>query len=179
MKTYVTVYSRFDVKNAINNISKRVSDIIENKGSENCIIMTVLEGGSFLSHKIIDKLGQDMLSELITTSIKISSYQGTSRGQIKFDYIPDIDLTNKTVIVVDDFCDSGNTVKELHSFLKNKNVAEDVFVTLLARTRRQIPSDVKLIYGIEDNTSNYYIGCGMDEDNKSRYVENIITIVNT
>ena len=178
MKQYITVYDAYRVKTAILKLTDHVREIIEDKGAENCIVLTVLEGGAYLANKIIDRLPQDMLASLETASIKVSSYHGDQHGELVHNYIPDINCKNKTVIIIDDFCDSGSTTNSLDKLYRDTFEANDViFVTLLARTRRELSQGVKLLYGIEDSTSNFYIGCGLDEDGKSRNINKIITTV--
>lgn len=176
MKHYVTVYDRFRVKAAIVSLASRVTEIIEEHGAENCILLTVLEGGSFLANKIIDRLPQGMLTSLETASVKVSSYHGDLQGDLTYDYLPNVDCKGKTVILIDDFCDSGSTTNNLYKiFINRYDAGEVIFVTLLARKRRKLYSCVKLLYGIEDNTENFYFGCGMDEDGKGRYMNEIVT----
>ena len=176
MKQYITIYNRFRVKAAIVSLASRVAEIIEERGAENCILLTVLEGGSYLSSKIIDRLPQGMLSSLETASIKVSSYHGDQRGELVYDYLPNVDCKGKTVILIDDFCDSGSTTNNLHKIYTERfEAGEVIFVTLLARKRRKLDPDINLLYGIEDNTENFYFGCGMDEEGKGRFINEIVT----
>ena len=174
MDRYITVYNRFKIKQAITSLANRVYQLIECKGAENCILVTVLSGGAYLSHKVIDKLSQDMLVSLTTVDIKVSSYKGQERSQIVDEYIPHIDCKGKTVIVIDDFCDSGNTLNHLLQYFNSLQVDEVQFVTLLARKRRKCVEDLRLWYGIEDDTRNFYIGCGLDDNERSRYLDEIV-----
>lgn len=176
MRQYITAYNSFKTKEAIILLSYKVEKIIEERGAENCILLTVLEGGAYLASKIINRLPQDMLASLETASIKVSSYHGSERGEIRESYIPNLKCQEKTIIVIDDFCDSGTTTNYLDNLYRNQYKAKDVIiVTLLARKKRKLNDSVNLLYGIEDNTDNFYIGCGMDEDNRSRYVDTIMT----
>lgn len=178
MKRYITVYDSFRVKQAIIQLANRVYGLIDKYGAENCVYLTVLEGGAFLSHRIIDKLAQDMLNELVTASVKVSSYKGDQHGELIYDYIPNVDCKGKIVIIVDDFCDSGSTTNNLNKLYRNRFEAEKViFVTLLARKRRKLDENVELIYGIEDDTDNFYYGCGLDDNGKGRYINRILTTV--
>ena len=138
MNRYITVYDRFEIKRAIFSLTNRVYQLIEHKGAENCILVTVLSGGAYLSHKIIDKFSQDILANLTTVDIKVSSYKGQERSQIVDEYLPHIDCEGKTVIVIDDFCDSGSTLNHLLQYFNSLQVDEVQFVTLLARTRRKL-----------------------------------------
>lgn len=177
MKHYTTVYDQARVKSAINNLAQQVTNIIETRGTENCVFLTVLEGGMFLSNKIIEQLPPNMLSSLTTACIKVSSYKGDQKGYLTHEYIPNIDCSKKTLIIVDDFCDSGSTINALQTLYTHRfDAKEIIFVTLLARKKRSILPEVELLYGIEDNTNNFYFGCGMDEDNKGRFIDRIITI---
>ena len=175
MDRYITVYNHFEVKQAIIRLANQVYQLIERKGAENCIFVTVMEGGSYLAHKILDKLAPDMLMNLETVEIKVTSYRGHERSYIQDVYLPEMNCEGKTVIVVDDFCDSGSTLNHLLLTYKGKLKADDVqFVTLLARKRRKVLMDLKLWYGIEDVTRNFYIGCGLDDNGKSRYLDRIV-----
>ena len=174
MDRYITVYNRFEIKQAITSLASRVCQLIERKGAENCILVTVLSGGAYLSHKIINKLSQDMLISLTTTDIKVSSYKGQKRSQVVDEYLPQIDCEGKTVIVIDDFCDSGSTLNHLLQYFNSQHVDEVQFVTLLARTHRKLVEGLKLWYGIEDDTHNFYIGCGLDDNERGRYLDEII-----
>lgn len=174
MDRYITVYNRFEIKRAIISLANRVYRLIEQKGAENCILVTVLSGGAYLSHKIINQLSQDMLASLTTVDIKVSSYKGQERSQILDEYLPHINCKDKTVIVIDDFCDSGSTLNHLLQYFKTLHVDETQFVTLLARTRRKLINGLRLWYGIEDDTRNFYIGCGLDDNEKSRYLDEIV-----
>lgn len=177
MKQYITVYDTYRVKTAILKLTDHVREIIEDKGAENCIVLTVLEGGAYLANKIIDRLPQDMLASLETASIKVSSYHGDQHGELVHNYIPDISCRNKTVIIIDDFCDSGSTTNALNKLYRDTFGAREVlFVTLLARKCRQLDEDVTLLYGIEDSTSNFYIGCGLDDNGKGRQISSIQAI---
>lgn len=177
MKRYKTVYSRFEVKTAILQLANKVYSLIENRGAENCVYLTVLEGGAFLSHRILDKLAPDMLMELVTKSIKVSSYSGDKQGELVYDYLPEVDCKGKTVIIVDDFCDSGSTTRNLEKiYLDRFEAKEVIFVTLLARAGRKLNPDTQLIYGIEDNSNLFFVGCGLDDDGKARFADSIMAI---
>jgi hypoxanthine-guanine phosphoribosyltransferase len=177
MKRYKTIYSRFEVKTAVLQLANRVYNLIENRGAENCVYLTVLEGGAFLSHKILDKLAHDMLMELTTANIKVSSYSGDKQGELIYNYMPNVDCTGKTVIIVDDFCDSGSTTRNLEKiYLERFGAKEVVFVTLLARARRELNQTTKLIFGIEDSSDLFFVGCGLDDNGKARFVDSIMAI---
>lgn len=180
MKQYVTVYDQFVIKRVISRLATEVADVIEKRGAENCVLMTVLEGGAYLSNKIINQLPQGMLAELTTASIKVSSYHGFNREGLMYDYLPNTDCEGKTVILIDDFCDSGSTLSELSKLYYGRFEAEEVVaVTLLARKHRKLIEGTKLIYGIEDDTNNFYYGCGLDDNGKGRFVNDIYTIIET
>lgn len=178
MKQFITIYDKFRVKAAVINLASRVYEIIEERGAENCVLLTVLEGGAYLANKIVDRLPQDMLLSLETASLKVSSYHRDQHGELEYDYIPGVDCKNKTVIIIDDFCDSGSTVNHLDKLYRDTFEAKDViFVTLLARKKRKLNSSVRLLYGLEDATNNFYVGCGLDDNGKSRFVDSIFVCI--
>jgi hypoxanthine phosphoribosyltransferase len=176
---YKTVYDEFRVKGAILKLSSQVIEYIEELGAENCVLIPVLSGGLYLFNKIIDRMPKDMLAYLETSVIKVSSYHGRERKEVREEVLYDpVDCSNKTLIIIDDFCDSGSTINALNRIYKNRYGASDViFVTLLARDKKKLDEDVTLLYGILDKTDNFYIGCGMDDEGKSRFIDKIIVKV--
>ncbi len=172
--SYKVQYSKDVIEVAIRKIAFSINTLISHFETEDIIILTVIEGGSYLTGKIMDLLPFNYRQRVINKSIKISSYHGQKQGEISFDYIPDIDFKDKIVVVLDDFCDSGHTINKLHEYLKSQGVQSVQFYTLLGRKGYQVNKDVKLRCGIIDDTDHFYIGCGLDDDDKSRFLDEIV-----
>lgn len=165
-------YTEYEVKRAIDNLRYKLIDYLNNNSEY--IIITILEGGIYVSYELLRSLPENYLDKIKTYSMKISSYQGTERGVPDFEYIPNIDLNNKNVIVIDDFCDSGSTLNAIYKFLVHKKVKTVKFFTLLARQGFQLDERVDVEFGIiDDAKNNFYIGCGLDDNGKYRMINYI------
>lgn len=171
--SYKVQYDQGVVNTAIHKLTFGLNALMSNSEDE-FIVLTVLEGGSYLSSKMMSLLPRLYQQRVINKSIKVSSYHGQERGNISFDYVPDIDFKDKNVIIIDDFCDSGNTINALNRYFKEKGAKTIHFFTLLVRERFQVDKDVKLKYGILDKTDHFYIGCGLDDNDKSRFLDELV-----
>ncbi len=105
--------------------------------------------------------------------IKLTSYSGTaSTGEV----IELIGLTenveNRTIIIVEDIVDTGNTLEKLYALLKDKKVKEIKTVTLLFKPEaytKKIPLDY---IGIRI-PNDFVVGYGLDYDGLGRNLKDI------
>jgi hypoxanthine phosphoribosyltransferase len=105
--------------------------------------------------------------------VKLASYSGTSStGNI----IELIGLTenveNRTVVIIEDIVDTGNTLEKLHDLLADKKVKEIKTVTLLFKPeayKKNIPIDYTGIKIAND----FVVGYGLDYDGLGRNLKDI------
>ena len=79
--------------------------------------MCVLKGSFIFVADLIREIDLDLSIEFID----ISSYDGTSRGELILNKDINFDVQNKNILIVEDIVDSGNTINFLYNYLKNKN----------------------------------------------------------
>lgn len=107
------------------------------------------------------------------TFIRLKSYEGTSTsGAVKEVLGLQEDIAGRTVIVVEDIVDTGNTIYRLINDLKAKNPAEVKVATLLFKPdalARPIRPDY---VGFEIPTK-FIIGYGLDLNEKGRNLNDI------
>ncbi len=157
---YPVKYSAQEVSAAIDRLAQTV--VI----NENTVFLVLMNGGAWFAHELIRRFGNTPVREEFA---KVSSYSGQQRGNLKITYIPDVDWQDKEVIVLDDICDSGNTLNNIHAWLKDKHPQDIRFITLLARKGRYtLDEGVKLTVGIEDDSDDFFVGCGLDDNNMAR-----------
>ncbi len=168
---YHIKYSKQEVAAAISRIAA------ETKVSDNSVLLVVMNGGVWFSHQLMCKL-QPVPSEV--EYVKLSSYKGFNRGKISQDYLPDTDFAGKDVIVVDDICDSGATLNMIDEWLKSLRPASVQFRTLISRKGYQLNEGMDFKTGIEDDSQDFFAGCGMDgginADMEFRYISAICVI---
>ena len=108
--------------------------------------------------------------------VKLASYQGTgSSGQVNELIGLTENIENRTVVIVEDIIDTGNTLEKLHLMLKDKKAKEIKTVTLLFKPdayKKTIPVDY---VGIEIK-NEFVVGYGLDYDGLGRNLKDIYVL---
>ena len=124
------------------------------------VYIVLLNGGAWFASHFFDCLGN---IPNIVYYAKCHSYEGQERQVLVWDYIPDMQLNGKDVVVLDDICDSGQTATEVVRYLQQ--YADKVtVVTLLKRTTTCLPDDISLHSCLTDDSQDFFVGCGMDDN---------------
>ena len=102
--------------------------------------------------------------------VKLASYQGTTyTGQIKEVIGINEDLTGRTVIIVEDIVETGQTIKRMIESLGTRNPESIHICTLLLKPDRlKVPLNVEY---------DFILGYGLDYDQQGRNLRDIYTIV--
>jgi hypoxanthine phosphoribosyltransferase len=100
--------------------------------------------------------------------IKLASYEGTtSTNEVKQLIGLNQDLTGRTVIVIEDIVDTGNTVAELKELFKKQNVKHLKIATLFFKPDAY-KKDLKLDYIGIRIPNKFIVGFGLDYDGLGR-----------
>ena len=107
------------------------------------------------------------------TFVKLASYNGTnSSGKIKHLVGLSEDLEGKTVIILEDIIDTGNTLEEIYKIFKDKKVKKLKIATLFFKPdvfRKSLPIDY-IGRSIDDK---FIVGYGLDYDGLGRNLADI------
>ena len=107
------------------------------------------------------------------TFVKLASYNGTnSSGKIKHLVGLSEDLEGKTVIILEDIIDTGNTLEEIYKIFKDKKVKKLKIATLFFKPdvfRKSLPIDY-IGRSIDDK---FIVGYGLDYDGWGRNLADI------
>lgn len=134
--------------------------------TDNTRFLVLMNGGAWFAHKLIERLG---VVPVEIEYAKVSSYEGQQRGELDIVYISKTGWEGKDIIVLDDICDSGNTTNAIYSWLQQFSPKSVKFFTLLVRKKRyQIEQGVELVAGIEDESDDFFVGCGLDDNGMAR-----------
>jgi len=107
------------------------------------------------------------------TFVKMASYDGVnSTGKIKHLVGINEDLKGKTVIILEDIIDTGNTLAEIYDIFRDKEVKKLKIATLFFKPdvfRKELPIDY-IGKSIEDR---FIVGYGLDYDGLGRNLPDI------
>jgi len=134
------------------------------------IVFVCVMNGAFMFYSDLVKHIQYPIE---TSFLKCKSYDGLEQKEITLDYIPSTNFEDKTVFLVDDIIDSGNTMKYLSSYVKSKGAIRVETVAAVYKENEVFP-DTFYIYKQPEGVNPWYIGYGMDDP--KGYQRNLNTI---
>jgi hypoxanthine phosphoribosyltransferase len=160
-----------EIQNAVTNIAGRINSDMKN---ETLPVFLSILNGSFM---FTSDLMKHIQFNCILNFVKLSSYDGlSSKGTIKELIGLNLDLTGKTVIILEDIVDTGTTLEYLIDTISKHNPKQLKIATMFFKPEAY-RKDFKLDYtGI--HTSNEFIaGYGLDYDGLGRNYPEIYKLV--
>jgi len=113
------------------------------------------------------------------TFIKLASYEGLkSTEDIQRLIGLTQDLTGRTVVILEDIIDSGNTLAEVHRIFKNEKVKELKIATLFYKPEAY-KKDFKLHYVGFEIPEKFIVGYGLDYNGLGRYLSSVYQLKDT
>ena len=133
-------------KDGIRRALTRMSyEIVErNQGTENLVLIGIKTRGWYLAQRIADRLKQIEGPELPVVSLDISGYRDDLSQEEKEkameSFETPVDLTGKTVILVDDVLYTGRTIRAaLDAIMDQGRPAKIALAVLIDRGHRELP----------------------------------------
>ncbi len=145
-------------------LQRMASEIAEDVGDEIPVFIGILNGSFMLTSDFVKKYPKTCE----VTFIKLASYEGVkSTEDIQRLIGLTQDLTDRTVIILEDIIDTGNTLNEVYRIFKNEKVKSLKIATLFYKPEAY-KKDFKLHYiGIEI-PNKFIVGYGLDYDGLGR-----------
>jgi hypoxanthine phosphoribosyltransferase len=145
-------------------IAKMVAQIEDDFADEIPVFVGVLNG-SFMVVSDFMKLYKKPCE---VSFIKMASYEGTSStNEVKQLIGLNQDLTGRTVIIIEDIVDTGNTLVELKELFKKQNVKHFKIATLFFKPEAYT-KEVKIDYVGIRIPNKFIVGFGLDYDGLGR-----------
>lgn len=136
-KTFVPFISSEEIDFALANMAKKMADDFFD---ETPVFIGVLNG----SFMVLSDLMKNYRGMCEVSFLKMASYQGTqSTNQVNQLLGLDMDVTGRTVVLVEDIVDTGNTIEALKALFKEQNAKHVKFATLFLNPK-PIPKTSKL-----------------------------------
>lgn len=154
-------------------IQSKITDYASQLNFEYCnkqlIILCILKGAVPFLKDLCDNLN----IEFDIHFLDISSYEGIKRNKIRSENIT-FQVTNKNILVIDDICDTGHTLKHVTDLLKNQNPKSLLTAVLLNKVIKSKVFNVNT--SLFDIPDKFVVGYGLDFNDKYRFLKNIYTM---
>lgn len=155
------------IQDSISEVARKLNEDYRDK--ESPLFLSVLNGSFMFAADLLKNI--DFQCEI--SFVKLSSYSGTdTTGEIKEILGLATSVLGREVIVIEDIVDTGNTVVELHSILKNRGASTIKICTLLLKPdsyKKELPID----YAAIKIPNDFIVGYGLDYNELGRQYKDI------
>ena len=165
-KHFVPFISAEEIEFAIANMAKQMDDDF----FDDVPVFVGVLNGSFM---VLSDLMKHYRGMCEVTFVKMASYEGTqSSNEVKQLIGLNQNLEGKTVVIVEDIVDTGNTIEELKAVFKEQNVKHLKIATLFLKPD-VYKKDIKLDYVGIRIPNKFIVGFGLDYDGLGRNLKDI------
>ena len=156
---------------AIDEVALQITEDLKNE--TNPLFLSVLNGSFMFTSELIKLIPFNC--EL--SFIKLASYDGTGSTGCVTELIGlDTIIEGRTVVVVEDIVDSGNTLERLVEVLQKKRPKQLKIATLLYKPD-MYSKDIKIDYIGKSVPNDFIIGFGLDYNKLGRNYPDIYSLV--
>lgn len=154
-------------------VARVANEINRDLAGKNPLFISVLNGSFMFTSDLLKQI--TIPCEI--SFIKLATYQGvSSTGVIKEVIGINEDITNRTVVIVEDIVDTGFTMQSLLENLGTRGPKEIHIASLLVKPEKlKVPLNIK--YVAMNIPSDFIVGYGLDYDGFGRNYRDIYTVV--
>lgn len=165
-KHFVPFISSEEIDFAIANMARQMDDDFFD---EVPVFIGVLNG----SFMVLSDLMKHYRGMCEVSFVKMASYEGTqSTQQVKQLIGINQNLEGRTVVIVEDIVDTGNTIEELKAIFKDKKVKHLKIATLFLKPE-VYQKEIKLDYVGIRIPNKFIVGYGLDYDGLGRNLTDV------
>ena len=159
-----------EIKERVKALAEQMSKDLEGK---NPIFLAVLNGAFIFAADLM----REMTIPCEISFVKLASYQGTtSTGKVKEVFGINENLSGRTVVIVEDIVESGQTMKQMIESLGTRNPASVQICTLFFKPEK-LKEELTLDYVAFRIPDDFILGYGLDYDGLGRELKDVYTIV--
>ncbi len=169
-KTFKTSITEAEIKERVKAIACQISKDMEGL---NPLFLGVLNGSFIFAADLM----REMTIPCEISFVKLASYQGTtSTGKVKEVLGINEDLSGRTVIILEDIVESGQTMKNMIESLGTRNPASVHICTLFLKPNK-LQEKLVIDYVAFRIPDDFIVGYGLDYDQQGRQLNEIYTLV--
>ncbi len=170
-KTFKTSIPEKEIKERIQVVADRINHDMADK---NPLFLAVLNGAFIFAADLMRMI--TIPCEI--SFVKLASYQGTtSTGKVTEVMGINEDLTDRTIVIIEDIVDTGLTMKRMVETLGTRHPASVHICALLVKPEK-LQVDLNIEYAAMEIPNDFIVGYGLDYDQQGRNLSDIYTLVN-
>ncbi len=149
------LHNEAEIESAINSVAGKINTVLENKPT---LVLSVMNGALVFTGKLLPQLKFPCTLDTINASrygIK------TSGGEIRWQQLPQADLTDQCILIVDDILDHGDTLKAIIDYCREKSASE-IYSAVLIDKQLNKEKPVTADFVALQVKNRYLFGYGMD-----------------
>ena len=159
-----------EIKERVKALAEQMSKDLEGKDP---LFLGVLNGSFIFAADLM----REMTIPCEISFVKLASYQGTtSTGKVQEVLGINENLSGRTVVIVEDIVESGQTMKQMIESLGTRN-PESVRICTLFFKPEKLKEDLNLDYVAFSIPDDFIVGYGLDYDGLGRELKDVYTIV--
>jgi hypoxanthine phosphoribosyltransferase len=168
-KEFVLYLTADKIQAEVQRIADNINADLEN---EDVIFVGILNGAFMFASDLLRKISFDSQ----VTFVKLTSYRGQgSTGKVKRLIGINEDLKDKTVVIIEDIIDSGNTIESIVDQIKGFRPRQ-IFIATLLLKHELYQRDIKLDYVGFRIPNNFVVGYGLDYNGFGRNLRNLYAL---
>lgn len=149
------IHSAQQVQAAISRLGQEVTQVLRN---EKPVVICVMGGGVVFAGQLLTELNFPLEFDYVHAS----RYQNTTVGKtLHWQSMPKLNLSNRTVLLIDDILDEGITLKEIQNKCLELG-ASKVYCAVLVEKTLNHDKPIKADFVGLQVPDRYVFGCGMD-----------------
>jgi hypoxanthine phosphoribosyltransferase len=169
-KTFEICLSTGEIQSRITELANQISTDLNGKRP---LFICVLNGAFIFAADLFKRIS----IEAEVSFVRVSSYAGTqSTGEIKNVMGVSDDLSGRTVVIVEDIVDRGDTAVYLVEELKKKAPDKIYFASLLLKPKA-LRHEMKIDYLGFEVPNDFLVGYGLDYDGLGRNYQDIYKLI--
>ena len=159
-----------EIKERVRQLAQQMSKDLEGK---NPLFLAVLNGAFIFAADLM----REMTIPCEISFVKLASYQGTtSTGKVQEVIGINENLSGRTVVIVEDIVESGQTMKRMIESIGTRNPASVQICALFFKPEK-LKVDLTLDYVAFRIPDDFIVGYGLDYDQLGRGLKDVYTIV--
>jgi hypoxanthine phosphoribosyltransferase len=162
------LFSKADIDRRV---AEMGAEITRDYAGSELIALCVLKGAMFFCSDLMRNIGLDVALDFI----QVSSYgnQKTSSGVVTILKEPQLDMRNRSVLIVEDIIDSGLSMNEVFRYIKTDRGARDVRTATFLDKPDARKMEFKADYVGFSIDPKFVIGYGLDYAEKYRNLPDV------